>query len=51
MMAHQLLCSILDEVKNATWFALIADKTQDIRGLEQFAVSLRWVDKNYSMKM
>ena len=24
MMAHQLLCGILNDIKNATWFALIA---------------------------
>ena len=49
MMAHQLLRSILSEIKNATWFALIADETRDVGGLEQFAVSLRWVDKSYSI--
>ena len=45
MMAHQFLRNILTDVKSAKWFALIADETRDISGLEQFPVSLRWVDK------
>ena len=49
MMAHQLLRGILNEIKNATWFALIADETRDISGLEQFAISLRWVDRCYAI--
>ena len=49
MMAHQLLRNILTDVKSAKWFALIADETRDIGGLEQFSVSLRWVDKCYSI--
>ena len=40
MMAHQLLRSILEDIKSAKWLALIADETRVISGLEQFAVSL-----------
>ncbi len=47
MMAHEVLRSILADVKGAKWFALIADETRDISGAEQFAVSLRWVDSCY----
>ena len=49
MMAHEVLRSILTEVKDAKWFALIADETRDISGVEQFAVSLRWVDTCYNV--
>ena len=46
-MAHQLLRSLLHEVRQAEWYALIADETRDISGLEQLAISLRWVDSSY----
>ena len=49
MMAHEVLRGILAEVKDAKWFALIADETWDISGVEQFAVSLRWVDSCYNV--
>ena len=49
IMAHEVLRSILAEVKDAKWFALIADETRDISGVEQFAVSLRWVDTCYNV--
>ena len=44
---NEVLRGILAEVKDAKWFALIADETRDISGVEQFAVSLRWVDSCY----
>lgn len=49
MMSHQLLRTLLCDIKDANWFALIADETRDISGLEQFSVSLRWVDKCYDI--
>ena len=49
IMAHQLLRNILSDITGAKWFALLADETRDISGLEQFAVSLRWVDKCYAI--
>ena len=45
MMAH--LRNLLVNIRNANLFALIANETQDINGLEQFAISLRWVDDSY----
>ena len=44
-MAH--LRNLLVNIRNANLFALIANETQDINGLEQFAISLRWVDDSY----
>ena len=47
MMAHQLLRGLLDEIRIAVWFAIIADETSDISHTEQLAISLHWVDTNY----
>ena len=47
MMAHQLLWGLLDEIRIAEWFAIIADETSDISHTEQLAISLHWVDTNY----
>ena len=47
MMSHQLLQGLLDEIRIAEWFAIIADENSDISHIEQLAISLRWVDTNY----
>ena len=39
--------SLLVNIRNANLFTLIADETQDINSVEQFAISLRWVDDSY----
>ena len=39
--------SLLVNIRNADLFTLIADETQDINIVEQFAISLRWVDDSY----
>ena len=49
MMARLLLRNLLVNIRNAKFFALIADETRDISGLEQFAISLRWVDDSYKV--
>ena len=36
-------------IRNAKFFALIFDETQNITGLEQFAISFRWVDDSYKV--
>ena len=46
-MAHQLLRGLLHEISQAEWFALIADETRDVSGMEQLAISLRWVSSDY----
>ena len=43
-MFSETLLLIIRAAKN---FAIIADETQDISAIEQFAVSLRWVDEHY----
>ncbi len=49
LMAHQLLRRLLDEIRRAEWFALIADETRDMSGREQLGISLRWVDSSYNI--
>ena len=47
MMALTILRGSLVDIKKAKIFAIIADETQDISGVEQLAVSVRWVDELY----
>ena len=53
LMANQLLRSLLDDIKPnqcyQPFFAIIADETRDISGLEQLVLSLRWVDQSYEI--
>ena len=46
-MGQAVFCSILTEVHNALYFAIIADETRNISGKEQLAISLRWVSEFY----
>ena len=47
LMAHHLLRNLLGAIRIAKYFSIIADETQDVSGLEQFAISLRWVGSSY----
>ena len=49
LMAHEVLQTLLHDVREAQWFSLIADETRDISGSEQLSVSLRWVDDTYTI--
>ena len=46
IMAHHILRS-LHNIREAEWFALIADGTRDCSGVEQFSISLRWAATDY----
>ena len=48
-MSKQLLRSLLAEIKSEENYAIIADKTGDISGKEQLAISLRWVNSSYEV--
>ena len=48
-MALNLLRSLLVEIHQCQWFALIADETRDQSGLEQLCISIRWVDESYTV--
>ena len=47
VMAHKVLREILSEVRKSQRYAIIGDKTHDVSGAEQFALSLCWVDSDY----
>lgn len=49
IMAHTLLHNLLEKIRMAEYFAIIGDETRDISGKEQFAVSIRWVDHDYTV--
>ena len=43
----ELLRQLLDNIRKATWFAILADETTDITNCEQLSISIRWVTENY----
>ena len=43
----ELLCQLLDNIRKATWFAILADETTDITNCEQLSISICWVTENY----
>ena len=40
---------ILSKIREATWFAVLADETADISNQEQLSMSIRWVNKTYKV--
>ena len=44
-----VLRQILNNVKEARWFAVIADETRDISNSEQLCISIRWVCSDYTI--
>ena len=49
IMAYKVLQQILSEIRETEWFAIIGDETRDVSGAEQFALSIRWVDCDYTV--
>ena len=49
IMANQLLQKLLDEIRSAEWYSIIADETRDISGTEKLGISIRWVENNYQV--
>ena len=49
LMANQLLQKLLNEVRSAEWYSIIADETRDISGAERLGVSIRWVENDYQV--
>ncbi len=48
-MANTIVRQIVEEVKIASSFAIIADETFDISRQEWFVIRLRWVDEFYEI--
>ena len=44
VLCHQIRQKILDKVKRATWYTVIADEVTDISNKEQLSLVLRYVD-------
>lgn len=45
-MGKRILRYLLEDIRNAQWFAVIANETSDVSNQVQFNVSVRWVGKN-----
>ena len=48
-MGHTILREILQEVKDAKWFTIMADEARDINNQEQLVVCIHWVNKTYKV--
>ena len=48
-MALQLLRQLLEDIRNSGWYLIISDETRDVSGNEQLAISIWWVDANYTV--
>ncbi len=49
LMAHHVLRGLLASIKEAKFYSIICDETQDISGKEQLGLTVRWVDNSYSI--
>ena len=47
LMGHSVLRSVLNDVKVARYYAIMADETRDIDNKEQLALCVRWVDEEF----
>ena len=48
-MGQAVLRSVLDDIRNVRWYAIIADEASDVSGTEQMSISIRWVSKDYEI--
>ena len=49
VLGKELLQRLLENIRDTSWFAIIADETTDIAKLEQLSISIRWVRKTYEV--
>ena len=49
IMGHDVLRSILSDIRGQQWFALLADETRDVSNREQLVVCIRWVSDCYEI--
>ena len=47
LMGKAILRDLLVNIREANWFAILADETRDVSNHEQLSLSIRWVDKSY----
>ena len=48
-MADFVLRAVLSDIRDSTWFAIMADEATDIKFNEQMCVAIRWVDGVYEV--
>lgn len=46
---NELLRQLLNTIRTARWFAILADETADITNCEQLSISIRWVNENFAI--
>ena len=44
-----MLRQVLNGIKSSKWYSVIGDETRDISNSEQLSITIRWVDKDYSI--
>lgn len=49
LMGQEILRGLLEEIRAAILFAIIADEATDVSHNEQISISIRWVDCNYTI--
>ena len=49
LMGNDLLRQLLSSIRQATWYAVIADETADVANHEQLSLSIRWVGEEYDI--
>ena len=49
LMADSVLRDLLQEIRSAPWFAIIAGEASDINYKEQMRIVIRWVDESYEI--
>ena len=49
LMGNDLLRNLLVRIREAEWFAILADETADIANHEQLSFSIRWVTHDYEI--
>jgi hypothetical protein len=47
LMGQSLLRTLLKEIQEARYFAILADETRDINNKEQLVLCIRWVDSSF----
>lgn len=48
-MGRSVLRKLLDCIRTALWFSILADEATDISHNEQMSLSIRWVDDNFEI--
>ena len=49
-MGNTLLLELLADIREASWYSILADKTRDISNHEQLSITIRWVTNDYEVQ-